>query len=311
MAYPKPLSKDKIEKLFSDWDPETVEKLHTYYEAFANLYGSVQIKEAWKVFKKFEPKIHKKQFMAFADIVRREDVPYYIYEIDELYCEERRIETERYIVNKRLVLSGREKNRFVYVLDEKQSGKPYYDKTDLLEVSHHPFHDRDIKPFIEKMTFQYGENNGKTFAEMHMLDAGERFSLEYYKSEQKKAAILKKADIPFSEKFYRKIIWSINFSSSPVNSIMHYLEENKYVFDSLEYAEEFLRLLTEFISNSHLWVNCGYTPNELHSMYAKELSTVPQTISFGSGIQKAFREGTIDKDEIIRKLKKMGVDIIE
>ena len=116
MAYPKPLSANSIAKLFSTWDPHTVEVLHTYYEAFANLYGAIQLKDAWKVFKRFEPKIHKKQFLEFSAIVRREDVPYYIYEINELYSEEKPYDMERYIVNKQIIPVGYGKFHHFYNL---------------------------------------------------------------------------------------------------------------------------------------------------------------------------------------------------
>ena len=63
MAYPKPLSQKTIDKMFSTWDKQTVETLHTYYKAFSDLYGIIQLKDAWKIFKKFNPKIHKKEFL--------------------------------------------------------------------------------------------------------------------------------------------------------------------------------------------------------------------------------------------------------
>ena len=42
MAYPKPLSQKTIDKMFSTWDKQTVETLHTYYKAFSDLYGIIQ-----------------------------------------------------------------------------------------------------------------------------------------------------------------------------------------------------------------------------------------------------------------------------
>lgn len=103
----------------------------------------------------------------------------------------------------------------MYDLDERQSGKPYYDKPDFLEAAQHPFYDKELKPFIERMKFTDGENKGTLFSELYILDFNEKFLLGYYKSEQKKAAIMKQADVPFSEKFYRIIIRSANFSLSP------------------------------------------------------------------------------------------------
>ena len=78
MTYPRPLSEKSINKLFASWKKETVDVLHRYYEAFALLYGSIQLADAWKIFKQFEPKIHKKQFIEFSTSVRRENVPDYI-----------------------------------------------------------------------------------------------------------------------------------------------------------------------------------------------------------------------------------------
>lgn len=297
--------------MLSGWNPDTVKKLYTYYEAFANLYGSVQLKDAWKVFKKFEPKIHKKQFMAFSDIARRDDVPYYIFEIDELYCEEKRIIAERIIVKKDLVFSGYGKYRFVYDLIERQLYKPYYDKPDLLDAAQHPFYDKGLKPFIDKMKFTDGDNEGKLFSELYILDHEEKFSLGYYKDKHKKEVILKNADIPFSEKFYTQIIWNVNFSISPLKPILNYLDKNGFTFESTKQADEFVKLLMDFINNSHLWCNCGYSPKELHSVLYGNKNSVPKAISFGSGIQQAFADKTIDKDEVIKKLNEMGIDIIE
>lgn len=46
MAYPKPLSQKTIDKMFSTWKPETVEKLHKYYETFSELYGVITLSDA-------------------------------------------------------------------------------------------------------------------------------------------------------------------------------------------------------------------------------------------------------------------------
>ena len=65
MAYPKPLSQKTIDKMFSTWKPETVEKLHKYYATFSELYGVITLSDAWKVFKNYEPRITKRDFMTF------------------------------------------------------------------------------------------------------------------------------------------------------------------------------------------------------------------------------------------------------
>ncbi|MBE6872679.1 MAG: hypothetical protein E7493_02020 [Ruminococcus albus] len=308
MAYPKPLSQKSIDKMFKDWNPETVSVLHRYFKAFADLYGSIQLKDAWKVFKKFEPKIHKKQFIEFSSIVRREDVPYYIYEIDELYCDERRLDTERFIVHKDLVMHGYGKLRNVYDLHEAQLDKPYYSKSDLLTVAAHRYHDTELRDFVDNMTFTKCSQKGKTFAQAVFITKDEQFDLDYYKSEATRKKIREKADKPFSEKFMSRIVLMTEFSDNPIISITHFLENNDYEFESEKQAESFFHLLQDFMNNSHLWSNCGFTPIELFAMQPQQM---PKAISLGPGIQKAIREGQIDRDEIIRKLKEMGVDVVD
>ena len=311
MAYPKPLSKKSIEKMFSSWDTKTVETLHRYFEAFSNLYGIVQLSEAWKIFKKFEPKIHKKQFFEFSTIVRREDVSYYIFEIDELYSDERRLDKERFIVNKEIVSKGYGKLRWFYLLHEYQYNKPYYSEADLLEVSDHRLYDVELRPFVENMIFQNGENSGKKFSDAYFLTDSERFDLDFYKSEVKQNYIRQQADIPFSEKLMKRIVRYTEFTDNMIHYVTEFLENNDFLFESEEQVNEFLGLLQNFVSKSHLWRNCGYSPEELHSMYYGNKGSEIRTVVFGPGIRQAFEDGTIDKDEVIKKFKEMGVEVIE
>lgn len=83
-SLPKPLSQKSIQKMLARWKPETVNKLHAYYAAFSNLYGVIMLNDAWKIMKQYEPKIRKNEFMDFSSITRRENLPYYIIEIDPM-----------------------------------------------------------------------------------------------------------------------------------------------------------------------------------------------------------------------------------
>lgn len=308
MAYPKPLSTKLIDKMFASWDPHTVEVLHTYYAAFSALYGSIQLQDAWEIFKEFEPKIRKKQFIEFSSIVRREDVSYYIYEIDEIYSDEKRADTQRFIINKELIRDGYGKFVYVYDLHEAQAGKPYYDRPDLLEVAANRHFDKDLRPFINRMKFTKGKQKGKRFDEAVFLNSYEKFSLEYYKSESKRQKIKEKALIPFSKKLMKYMERSVEFFDDPFRAISEYFNDNGYVFESPKQAEKFFSLFTEYINNSHLWRNCGFTPIELRSVMNLGL---PKSISFGPGIKKAFEDGDIDRDELIEKIKEMGIDVID
>ena len=307
MAYPKPLSAKSIDKMFSSWEPHVVKVLHTYYAAFANLYGSIQLKDAWKIFKRFEPKIHKKQFVEFSSIVRREDVHYCIFEIDELYCDERRNENERFIVNKELIADGYGKYGRVYKLHELQIGKPYYNKPDLLEVAKHRNYDKELGQFVNKMIFTEGEQKGKRFDEAVFLTKEEEFIIGYYKSETKKQKIKERALIPFSEKLIKYLQSAVEFADNPIVSISKYLEDVGYIFESKKQAVKFFKMLADYMNNSHLWRNGGFTPYELRSMAEPGL---PKTISLGPGIKKAIEEGQLNRDEIYAKFKEMGIDVV-
>ena len=309
MAYPKPLSQKTIDKMFSSWDKQTVETLHIFFDAFANLYGVIQLKDAWKVFKKFNPRIHKKQFMDFSEIVRRENVPYYIFEIDELYSEERRIDTERIIVKRDIV--GRNnigKYYWVYEIFDMQQGKPYYDAPDLLDVATHPYYDKEILKYIDEMTFSKGENKGIKFSDTYILTYDEKLDLEYFKSETIRIKLLEREKIPFSQKFYECIIKHANGSEDTLKYAIMFLNDNGFEFESTDKAFEFTELLTEFNNHSHLWINCGHTPAQLSELYG---NTMPKTISFGSNIKELFADGTLDKDEIIRQYNAMGIDVVD
>ena len=308
MAYPKPLSQKNIDKLFDGWDERTVATLHKYFEAFANLYGSIQLKDAWKVFKLFEPKIHKKQFIEFSSIARRENVPYYVFEIDEIYSDERRIDTERFIVHKSLVSTGYGKMLRVYELQEMQLNKPYYAKNDLLSVAENRFNDAEIRNFIDNMQFTVDKHEGKLFTEAVFLTYDEQFDLDYYKSQAVKDKILAQASRPFSEKLMERLKNAVEFSFNPISFVADFLKDNDFVFESQKQIEEFFTLFQDFLSNSHLWRNCGFTPKELSAMRPQG---IPKEIILGPGIQKAIREGQLDRDEIIERFREMGVEVVE
>lgn len=307
MTYPKPLSQKSIDKLFASWDTHTVDVLHKYYAAFSNLYGSIQLKDAWKILKQFEPKIHKKQFLEFSSIVRREDVPYCIFEIDELYCDEPRRAEERFIINKELILDGYYKLTRVYRLHALQCNKPYYNKPDLLEVAAHPRYDKDLIPFIANMKFTDGEQKGKRFCEAVFLTKYEEVDIKFYKSKAKKQKLLEKASIPFSEKLIRELQISVEFDDNPIAFMSRYFDDIGYVFESKKQMEKFFSIVTEYMNKSHLWCNGGYSPSELHRIMGGGL---PKAISLGPGIKNAIADGQIDYNEFLKKFKEMGIDVI-
>ena len=307
-TYPKPLSKKSIDKMLETWDPRAVEVFHKYYAAFSSLYGSIQLTDAWKIFKRLEPNFGKKQFMDFSSIVRREDVPYRIYEIDELYCDEKRHEAARFIINNELIAEGYYKFQRIYALHELQCGKPYYDKPDLLEVAAHPRYDKELISYINNMKFTKGEQKGKRFCEAVFLTKFEKFESEYYKGELKRQKVIDKALIPFSEKLMKEIKLAVELDDNAINSVARYFDEAGFEFETRKQADKFFTLLNDYNNKSHLWSNRGFSPDEL---YRAQGSPFPKQISLGPGIKRAFAEGQLDREELIAKMREMGIEVID
>ena len=64
----------------------------------------------------------------------------------------------------------------------------------------------------------------------------------------------------------------------------------------------------QYHNESRLWCLRGWTPNELAGMHG---NTCAPSISFGPGIQKALADGTMDKNELVRKIKELGWKVSE
>lgn len=62
----------------------------------------------------------------FSSIVRRENVPYYVYEVDKLYAEEKRLELNRELVHKSLVGTGSRRFAWYYDMVERQLNNSFY-----------------------------------------------------------------------------------------------------------------------------------------------------------------------------------------
>ena len=75
-----------------------------------------------------------------------------------------------------------------------------------------------------------------------------------------------------------------------------------------EQVETLLRLITDYHNNSRLWCLSGWKPSELATMYQ---GRGPTAISFGPGMQRAFADGSLDKEELVRKIREMGLKVIE
>ena len=113
MPYPKPLSEKNLLRLDSEAKITEAQKefLRTFFTACANLYGVLVAEEAWNVYKTLSGKtetvrMQRKNMYAALRILRRETVPFYVFEADEVFSDAGSSDKYRFIVSRELVSSG-------------------------------------------------------------------------------------------------------------------------------------------------------------------------------------------------------------
>ena len=142
MAYPKPLSERSIKNLYADtrMTQEQIDFLHRFVTACANLYGVILAEDVWKVYQDISGKpgtvrvLQKNLFQAL-EIMRREDIPFRVCEIDEIYKSERRSDRHRLIVHNYLIGAGYYQYEPIHSLMANISKASVYIPEDLLDYA--------------------------------------------------------------------------------------------------------------------------------------------------------------------------------
>ena len=92
----------------------------------------------------------------------------------------------------------------------------------------------------------------------------------------------------------------------------------KYVIDDLtemgvllteEQVDHLMQSLMDYQNHLHLWCNCGWTPAEMAEKIFGSGQALPK-IQFGPGMEKAFLDGSLDRDELVSRLKEIGIDVL-
>lgn len=331
MAYPKPLSEKAIQRLYkeSGLDERAQEFLHDFFSACANLYGAIELRDAWDVYQRItedKPKFRRKDLIAFSAITRREEQTYYVFETEEVYSEEKHNELSRLIASKDLVRGGYGKFMWLYKVMEQSvnypccvpdaflsyaAPKPEKEETELLNFL------GQLKVTARNGKTRYGkeypcEHKGKRLREFSFLNSDERFEVEYLlKRPKQQAAFLADCAGTEAEKILRRLREEDNIGYfSPADSIQHVTDELAEVGVELtmQQAQELTRLMMEFHNNTRHWCICGWKPVELGQRYKPQGKP---TIMFGPGMQKAFASGDMDREEMVRQLRAMGLNVEE
>ena len=331
MAYPKPLSEKALQRLYKESGLDTRAQgfLHDFFAACANLYGAIELRDAWDVYQQIsedKPKLRRKDLVAFSAITRREEQPYYVFETEEVYSEENHNELSRLIVSKDLLRGGYGKFIWLYKVMEQAvnyppcvpidflsyaSPKPEKEETELLHFLGRLKVTADV--WKNRAGKEYPcEHKGKRLREFSFLNSDERFEVEYLQKRPKQqAAFLADCAGTEAEKIVRRLREEDNIGYfSPAESVQHVTEELSEVGVELTFqqAQELTRLMMEFHNHSRHWCICGWKPVELAQRY--KLQGKP-SISFGPGMQKAFANGDMDREEMVRQLRAMGLTVEE
>ena len=328
MAYPKPLSEKSLNKLYAEAKITEAKKtfLHQFFLAAARLYGSIMLEDLWTVYRELSKltstmKIMKKDLIAFSGIVRKEAVPYYVFEVDELYCEEPRKDMDRYLVIKDMVYQGYGKYAALWNLHEIQADKTPFIPENLLDYMTDNISTEqqallaflgELKVTASEYKTSYGkifpcENKGEKLKDFDFLSADERFEVRYLsgeveggpkKNERKVSAYLEDRKGPESEKIFRDYMWRVKSGWVAPKWIVEYLLrelEEVGVQLSKKQFNKLISLLNDTQNKTHLWCNCGWTSEELtKSVY--ETSSLKPVISFDPGIEKAISDKAMKGD---------------
>lgn len=89
-----------------------------------------------------------------------------------------------------------------------------------------------------------------------------------------------------------------------LGSLIDFLSQDLGVAFTQAQLEQFIRLYTELNNSSHLWMNCGWRPDEL---MRRAPSGMPESISIGPNLRKMFEDGTMDQAEFEQGLRELGI----
>ncbi len=340
MLYPKPLSPKSLARLYAEagLKEEQIDFLHTFFSACANLYGVVFAEDAWSVYRELSsktetPHILRRNMYAALEIMRREDLSFYVFEADEVYSKEPRRDGARIIVLRELVGPSYVKFRELYKVEESSYGKPFYVPENLLSFTAPQETPQEqallrmlngLRSTCSEYTDAFGKTRncpykGKYLREFSYINEYNSFELSLLRGEiegrkgnPKKAAELEaKLNSVTAARYLVDNIKRNNnvgtkYAADLFKSFFDDLRAMGVVLSNDGQPNELLNAITETCNNQHIWRNHGWTPNELS---ARMRYGGTPTISFGPGMQKAFADGSMDKDEISRILRAMGFKI--
>lgn len=321
-----------------------VDLLHKYFRCFSNLYGVISVGEAWGIFRHYEGigLVRKREFIAFSGIVKREaDQPFAVHELKEVYTGETTEDpVERLIVNREMILHGYHRFIYVYCTQRRQCGKEWYlpEKADFFAFEQDRFYKTEVgrrmRDWVNalKTTGMYLDMDGKPKGEILDVDGNrvagkkltdfvfytdyEMFDIDYTKRETAKEVLRREYRTTAAEKVLSRIKRTLltggrmkdEYFTQEMNYHLRYIERDIGVSLSEKQVEKFVDLYADLNNYSHLWLNCGWTPDDL---FHRGPSGLPSKFSVGPNMRRMFESGEMDRDAFEAELKKMGIELCD
>ncbi len=302
------------------------EFLHTFYGSCADLYGVLPVRDAWAIYEECRktspyPSIGKTKFLKFSAIARREEGPFQIYEINEIFADEKPAQGMRFIVRRDIVGFGIDRFAELYDICDRQAEYHYFVPDDVCG-----FRDDDAAKAEQKLqeylddlvssaeTIPEGyssqipnPNRGKKLKDFSYVSGDDRFLIEYYSgghyqklADMKAAAASCPASRQILEKCRSRDMTGYFSVNKNIELLFRQLEEAGAEAD----PEEVMHLYQEFHNTLHMWCMRGWSPMSLHRI---RKPSGPVQIQFGPGIEKMITEGQYDREEMVRLFEENGI----
>ena len=278
VSFPEMYDRRELNALYREipLKDNTSRLLRKYFNAMANLYGIITLRDALAVIRHFSPRtpLTDEEFLAFAEIARHECEEYWILGLEELYIDAPVSDPlDREIIH--LLLFDSEDDRYHATL-RNQADKPLY-----LPESKEALLAYDRLFDIEQTPQQ------KTFSDF--LSA--RMPSDWSAAERR---------------YVLYDIFDMLRIDVDTNSLVSFMDDLEIHVMNENDVEHFAELYMACVNNTRLFANRGYTPNELAAMRPNRYEQ-PQTASIGPHMREALARGDMTVEELREQF--MTVDL--
>ena len=269
VSLPEVYSRRELNALYREipLKDNTSRLLRKYFNAMANLYGVISLRDALAVIRRFSPRtVTDEEFLAFAEIARHECEGYWVLGRSELYIDVAAGDVlDREIICTALLEA--EEDLYAKTVHQ-QMEKPLYiptDKASLLAYA---------EPFYVEKTAEYAAL--VDFFEAHMPVDWMRYEREVVLDE----------------------IFDLLGVDVDLNSLISLLDEMGIEFTDASDIEQFAERWIRYMNNTRLFANRGYTPHELAAMRPADYYEQPQTVSIGPQMRAMLASGDMTVEDL-------------